>query len=433
MSIVFDQFHAVTQEALENLGETQARKFLVAYSGGLDSTCLLTLFHQWREIDPSIQLRAIHVNHQLQSLAEQWQAHCEKQCKDLSINCISQTVEVETSKRESVESAARHARYAAIKSHLQADEIVVTAHHKDDQVETLLLRLLRGTGIEGAAAMQNLKPFANSYIFRPLLNLTRKELEQFASTHNLHWIDDPSNCNTQMDRNFLRNDVLPLIATRWPTYAESLSRFSRHAASAAELLRDCIAEDYQRCMQANQLSCDALQNISETRQKAIVRAWFADNSQQPPSEKQLDSIIQIIQARQDAKPVVRCGNIELRRYQNRFYFLAPITPFDTSLKLDWDTSKSLEIAGAGILRCEREMQTLLPTTLKVVFRQGGEVCHIPGRGGGHSLKKLFQESGVPPWLRDRTPILLAGDKIVAVAGIFCSDPHMRIYWQYQLE
>lgn len=418
MNVSLENFIQTTEHLLAKTNINLPQKFVIAYSGGLDSSVLLHLFQEWRKINASIQVVAVHINHQLQPQSNVWQRHCAGVCQTYGIEFSSEKVIVENSKKKGIESAARDARYATLKKYLSNDEILVTAHQQDDQIETLFYRLLRGTGIEGAAAMQGMKPFANAYLMRPLLDYSRNTLEDYANKQNLTWINDPSNTDNTFDRNYLRNEVLTSIEKRWPAYAESVTRFCRNAAETQELLQDYIAREYDQFCKANYLLCEKLLTCSIAKQKVIIRYWLQQQEKPIPAEKQLYEIIKMLSAREDAMPVVSWADTEVRRFQHKLYVMTALRDFDTQQTFIWDGVSELEIPDVGILIGKTTENTSNPHNLEIRFRQGGENCQIPGRNGSHSLKKLFQENNIAPWLRDRTPIIYDGNTIVAIPGVF---------------
>ncbi len=395
--------------------------FVIAFSGGLDSTVLLRGFKQMRDANSAVVLKAIHINHQLQPEADDWQRQCEEICQAYAVELTCVKVHVNKNAGKGLESAARDARYAAFKVLLKPAELLVTAHHLDDQIETLMLRMLRGSGLTGVAAMQAKKPFHDSHLIRPMLEFSRSELLSYAQSHQLHWVNDPSNTDNIFDRNYLRNKILPLLENRWPSYRQTLGRFSHHAAEADLLLQSYIQQDFNTCLDHEKLDCLKLKNFSQEKQKAILRYWFKQCDIEAPSEKQLHEIRQLIYARQDAKPVVAWWGIELRRFKQQLYLMPALTLFDSQQVLHWDSSEPIAIPGIGSLHATKLPGARLPNVLHVCFRQGGETCHVPGRQGSHTLKNLFQEHNIPPWLRDRTPIIKAGQDIVAVLGVFSVD------------
>ena len=391
---------------------------LIAYSGGLDSSVLLHLCYKLREQNNNYVIKAVHINHQLQAVANEWEEHCADLCNKLNIPLISKKVNIENDARKGTEAAAREARYQVFSEALEENQYLLTAHHKDDQVETLMLRLLRGTGIEGAAAMKTLRPFAQGWLMRPLLDYSRSELENYARENHLQWVDDPSNNYSAYDRNFLRNELFPQLEKRWPGYRETLSRFAAHAQTNQDLLDQCLAADNQGCLDGSELSIASLKQYGIEKQKYIIRHWIDSKSYEMPAEKQLTEIFKLINARQDAQPLVAWSDVEMRRFQNKLYIGKAMENFDASQVFSWNPRQPLLIPGLGILHCVTQNSMQLPEMLSVAFRQGGEECQLPGKQGAHSLKKVFQESKIPPWMRYRTPIILVDGHIKAIPGIF---------------
>ena len=223
--------------------------FLIAFSGGLDSTALLSLLAKLRENRPHFQLRAIHIHHGLSANADHWAQHCTQLCAHLDIPLIIEKVNVDKSK--GTEGGAREARYQAIVRHLQPNEMLLTAHHLQDQTETFLLALKRGSGIQGLGAMQPQSAVYNLPVFRPLLNFTRQQLEDYVRSENLPWVEDESNDDNRYDRNFLRNQVLPLLRNRWAHFDQAVRRSAQHCFEQQQLINELLADEFTQIYQKN--------------------------------------------------------------------------------------------------------------------------------------------------------------------------------------
>lgn len=425
MKLSYDSFQQHLSQNLRLHTQDTPLTLLVAYSGGLDSTVLLHLCCKLQEQYSGYIVNAIHINHQLQTAADEWQKHCESLCREFNIPLISKKVDIKSDPKSGTEAAAREARYQVFSELLKENQYLLTAHHKDDQVETLLLRLLRGTGLDGVAAMKALRPFASGWLMRPLLIYSRGELETYARVNHLHWVDDPSNSHNSYDRNFLRNEILPLLESRWPGYRETLSRFTVHAQTHQALLEQCLDADYQHCIEGTELNITNLRQYDTERQKYFIRRWISSKSYTMPGEKQLAEIFKLINAQQDAQPLVAWSDVEMRRFQNKLYLAKSMETFDASQTFSWNPEQPLLIPGVGVLHCITQDITSLPELFFIAFRQGGEECQLPGKQGSHSLKKIFQEHAVPPWLRYRTPLILMDGAIKAIPGIFSSIENIR--------
>ena len=302
-----------------------SRRYLVAYSGGMDSHVLLHLLACLGR-ETGYEVRAVHVNHNIHPRSRDWARHCREACRALGVEL--EVLEVDASKpgKESPENWAREKRYGALERTLVADEILLTAHHQDDQLETLLLRLLRGAGVLGLAAMRPVREFGKGLHARPLLQYSRAELLDYAERHGLKWIEDPSNTDTQLDRNYLRHEVLPALKHRWPAAASPVSRTIQACAEAQELLDDLARQDLQRCAtdEPDVLLVDQVQQLSGARQKNLIRYWSRILDLPPPNSRHLSHIISdVLQARPDATPQVNWKGATLQRQRNYLYFSPP--------------------------------------------------------------------------------------------------------------
>ena len=419
----------------------------VAFSGGLDSSVLLHAMAGLRgHLDRPVG--AVHVHHGLQAAADAWTDHCQTVCITLDLPLTVLHVDARPAPGESPEAAARQARYAALADWLAAGHCLLTAQHRDDQAETLLLQLLRGAGVHGLAGMPVVASLGRGQHLRPLLPYSRRDLQAYAVAADISWFEEPSNSETGLDRNFLRHEVLPVLKSRWPALSASLSRSAAHAAEAAGLLDELASADLQAVegRQAATLSVAALQMLAPARRRNVLRLWMKQQSGQAPSTAVLERVlIDMLDSREDAEPRVCWGNHELRRYRDGLFAL-PVTDSRQPLPAyHWQLPDRLELAGRGVLtatRCAGEGLRRTAVTgagVDIRWRAGGEVCQPAGRAHHHALKKLFQEAGIPPWQRDRIPLLYIGERLAAVAGLWVCDPFQagpgedgyRIQWQAQ--
>ncbi len=443
--------------------------YWVAYSGGLDSHVLLQLLASRRELLPA-PLGAIHVNHNLQASAPAWAAHCADVCRALELECRVLSVTAAADRGESPEAAARAARYCALTEALPAGHVLLTAHHQDDQAETLLLQLLRGAGPKGLAAMPASTELGAGTLVRPLLGIARQTLLAYAREQKLRWIEDPSNAQPGFDRNYLRHTVLPRLLERWPATAAVLARSATHQAEAAQLLDALAALDLREhqgrtsarhelreetsdptpSVLANTsreavtdvpLSVSKLLALSAPRRANLLRYWLHCRRAPVPSTAVLARIeADLLRAAIDAEPQVHWGNVCLRRYRDALYLTAA-DGFDGGQRRDWRPAQPLDIAG-GVLRAEAGLgqgvasRLIAEHALQVRFRQGGERLQPAGRREHHQLKHLFQEIGVPPWERARVPLIYLDGTLIAVAGYWVcegfqaaeQEPGMRFLW-----
>ncbi|MDO8696971.1 MAG: tRNA lysidine(34) synthetase TilS [Pseudomonas sp.] len=390
----------------------------VAFSGGLDSTVLLHLLVGLAQRQPLPTLRAIHIQHGLQAAAQAWPAHCQQVCDELGVPLLQREVQVQPG--ASLEQAARDARYGAFAAALGADEVLLTAQHRDDQAETLLFRLLRGAGARGLAAMPASRPLGAGQLVRPLLEVSRAELEDYALANGLDWVEDPSNCDERFSRNFLRRQVLPLLAQRWPQAVASMARSAAHLSEAQGLLDELAQADLTAIDEAApftwlplpSLPLAPLLTLSAARQRNLLRHWLAPLTPLPDSDHWA-GWASLVNAAVDAAPVWRLARGELRRADGRLWWLSgpwlqSLPPIDLPLT----ASTQLSLPGNGHVCVLGQAPE---GALQVRYRQGGEVLRLAGRGR-RDLKRLLNEVGVPGFLRGRLPLLYRGEELLAVAN-----------------
>ncbi|QLB12957.1 tRNA(Ile)-lysidine synthase [Bisgaardia hudsonensis] len=404
--------------------------FLVAFSGGLDSTVLLSLFAKLREKQPHFQIRAIHIHHGLSKNADYWQQHCSAICEHLKIAFITENVNIDF--KNGLESGAREARYFTIKDHLNKKEVLVTAHHQQDQVETFFLALKRGSGLQGLSAMQSTSMLFDMPIFRPLLPFTRQQLETYAEQEKLVWIEDESNQDNQYDRNFLRNQILPELRQRWGHFDEAVQRSAQHCFEQQTLINELLAEDFQKNFNKNDrtFSIENFKDYSLIKQKALLRLWFAEFNLAMPSVIQLQQIIQdVILSDNSRVPIFQLGNKFIRRYQNYLYLTEKFADL-SKLKIDIQKNQSIELPdnlGKFNLLLQKdyllvqwnEYQVKLPFTnlpIQIRFQYSGKVRLK--NGINEDIKKCWQRANVPVWERKRTPLIFYGETFISAVGFF---------------
>ncbi|SEP98572.1 tRNA(Ile)-lysidine synthase [Ectothiorhodospira magna] len=402
-----------------------APRWLIGLSGGLDSHVLLHSLHALSKIRTLPPLAAVHVHHGLNPQADHWQAHCISLCHDLDIPLTVQAVDARPATGESPEAAARSARYRAIAHVMQSGEILLTAHHRRDQAETLLLQLLRGAGPAGLAAMPRLKPFGPGWQARPVLDLDRDRLVAYAQEAALRWVEDDSNADLRFDRNGLRQVIMPQLRQRWPSLDATVSRAALLQAEAQDLLAERAREDLElvRGSVPGTLSVAGLTRLRRPRLRNALRGWLQDKGLPMPGRVRLESVIeQVLKAGPDASPRVAWAGAEVRRYRDDLYALEPLVPVDRGWVWQWTPTAPLTLPELGITLDPALLQSqwgvnpsTLTTPLRVCLRQGGEVMRW--RGQTRLLKKLFQEAGIPPWIRDRLPLVYVDEQLVAVWGI----------------
>ena len=394
---------------------------LVGLSGGLDSIVLLHVL----ATSPLVRtrgLRAVHVHHGLHAHADAWADHCQGVCDRLGVPLAIIRTTVEHDAGHGPEAAARHARHGAFASELGADEVLVLAHHRDDQAETFLLRALRASGPDGLGAMRPWRRFGRGWLWRPLLDVPRSDLLAYARHHHLHWIDDPSNTDTDLDRNFLRHRVLPLLRERWPHAEAAFARSAALSAEAVELLDagDAIALSATRGSDPNTLDVDALLELPKARRARVLRRWIGELALPPLSSAGIEHVeSDLLRATADAEAEFAWSGAVIRRWRNWLHADDRRAPLPSTWHAAWDGRSALVLPAGSTLVLQGAAGFDLP--LRVHARQGGERITLPGRAHSHALKHVLQDLGVPPWERERMPLLSNDEgELLAAADLACS-------------
>ncbi|MDS4021244.1 MAG: tRNA lysidine(34) synthetase TilS, partial [Candidatus Competibacter sp.] len=365
---------------------------VIGYSGGLDSHVLLHLLATHRDRWPERTLEAIHVDHGLQAASVTWGEHCARVCRELNVPFRVLKVDARPEAGESPEAAARRARYAALAAELDFGAALLTAHHRDDQAETLLLQLLRGAGPRGLAAMPAASHLGQGWLLRPFLDIDRAELLAYAREHGLRWIEDASNQDTGFDRNYLRHRILPLLRERWPAANRTLARSAWLCAETADWLDVEAATDLARAAteRPDALSVPALRALNEVRQRNLLRYWLRQLELPAPDARQLRHLLHdVLAAAGDRNPCIRWPGAEVRRYRDRLYAMPPPKPHDPRQTIIWRSTAEgwplLDLPGVGQLRMREAIgrglrsEILAGGSLIVGFRQGGERFRPVGR------------------------------------------------------
>ncbi|WP_136680321.1 tRNA lysidine(34) synthetase TilS [Neptunomonas sp. XY-337] len=391
-----------------------ARRRFIALSGGLDSVVLL---HLAAQAFPDEPLYAIHVNHGLQVEADQWQAFCERLCAQLNVRLFTHRVVLASAS----EQAARDARYGVFASHLEKHDQLLLAHHQNDQAETLLFRLMRGAGLRGLSAMAPHRRLGEALLLRPLLGYSRQTLEAIAQEQGYDWCEDPSNRSDTYARNYLRHQILPRLSARWSAVSQ--------LAHVTDLLRDdlYLLESYLDdelalvTTSAEQLNLDLLGNVPEPRQLPLLRHWIYRATGVLINVKDLTDIAHMfLDSKGDAQPQRQLAGWVLRRYRQNLYLLRPATPSHISLPVFTEGQFQLPHGELEVARSTGGLSIRSAENLTWALAGEGRSCRPAGRPN-KTLKKLFQEAGVPPWQRRHWPVLLDGEHVAAVAGICVCD------------
>ena len=419
--------------ALEYQAERPLR-YVIAFSGGLDSSVLAHAL-----AGAEIPVVAVHIDHGLQTQSEEWSRHCEAFAESLGIEYRCVKVEVQLESGKGPEASARDARYSALHAELEQGDWLMSAHHREDQAETLLLNLVRGTGPAGIAGIGAVRRFGPGWLMRPLLYFDRDELKAYAEAEGIEWIEDPSNADRRFDRNFLRHEILPRLRTRWPDVATRLQRSALHASEATSLLVDLARIDLDAVGgRPERMPVPALVALPRHRQKNLVRHALRECGLTLPTALQLDNILdEVLRARVDAQPQVRWPGGSARRYRDALYLLSDeLTP---ELPEGAITGSKVKLGGGlGTLRFDPGVERgldprLVGPKLRLRARQGGEKIRLDGQSLTKKLKKLLQEEGVVPWMRDRVPLLYVEDRLVAVGDLWiaadaATSPGVGIRW-----
>lgn len=401
-----------------------ANGYCVALSGGLDSSVLLHALATGSHAHGAPALRAIHVDHGLQPESGAWAAASRALCEGLDVPFESVRLDFTPPAGASVEAAAREARYAALAGRLHAGEWLLTAHHRDDQLETVLIQLMRGAGVAGLAAMPMLAALGVGMHARPLLDVDRAELADYARNARLACVQDPMNADARFDRGWLRQRVLPALRERWPAVATTVARSSRHLGQAQRLLAELAATDASTLVDDGRLTIDGLQRLPPDRQVNLLRWWIHSRGLGPPPAARLEAALHdLARARVDAQPLVRWPEGELRRYRGRLYAMPCSVPWRGATASEWDGSQLIDL-GPGLgqfsLRPGEQggLRLPLPAAAAIRFRTGGEALRPAAGRPRKRLKDLCQEAGIVPWMRPRLPLVFVGERLAAVGDLW---------------
>lgn len=425
--------HRLPDFSVESLYDTlihrpKPAQYVVGLSGGCDSIVLL---HALKCLRPALGVRvsAIHVNHQLQREASDWQKFCEETCRQWGVSLYSEVVESPVSNGKGLEAAARDARYRVFRERLREDDVLLLAQHQDDQVETVLLNLAKGAGIDGLSGMPITRPLGRSQLFRPLLGVSRAALEHYAKQNDLAWIEDPSNRDESFDRNFIRQSVLPLLEQRFTRVKSSIARTSelcrsvsaRHSAEAAEVLANI--QDT-----AGRMPIQSLVDLQPDVRNNVLRRWCAQVGFVPTRQQLYTVVNEVILAEKGATPCLVVGRFALRREMG-FLDLdqRKKSPDVEQLAYEWDLLQPLDLKPLGLWL---EPQAILPylsaqaaeNGVTVRFRSGGERFRPVGSQHGRPLKDLFQKWGIPVSQRPVVPLVYHKDELILIYGYGVAGP-----------
>ena len=401
------------------------QRLVIAYSGGVDSHVLLDMVVQVQQLHQR-PIKIIHVHHGLSQYANDWANHVEQVAQAYNVDYVIKRVSV-NQQQASLEDAARQARYQAINQELVIGDVLLLAHHQQDQAETFLLRLMRGSGVTGLAAMKdsNVVPFNRLTIpaWRPLLTVNKSQILAYAQQRQLNWIEDDSNTDERLNRNYLRHQVIPTLQQRWPQTVERVSAASQRLQEAEQLLQDLAEMDYQQVKdQANSLNITRLAQLSDARRHNVLRYWLQQLGFNLPDYQQLAKLwTEVCLAKEDAQPMYYWPHVEVRRYRQQLFAMSPLTILARD-EQKWCNKQQALLLATGELLEPQQMLALIKDEywqtgqIFIRYRQGGEKIRPVGRQHHHDLKKLLQAEGVPTWQRERIPLIYINQQLAIVWG-----------------
>ena len=400
-------------------------KFWIAFSGGMDSSVLLHLFYTNKK-KIKHDMEVVYVDHGLQAEAADWAKFCQEQCKQYDIPFTQLEINESCPKGESVEAWAREKRYKLIENLMEENDVLFTGHHQDDQVETFFLQAFRGAGPRGLASMPSIKKKNNTFLARPLLNFSRKELARYAEEHKLSWQDDKSNVDERYDRNYFRHKLAPVIEERWPAYRETFSRLISHQKETKVLLDELAEEDIKaaKITESSGLDVRVIKTLSHARQKNLLFVWLEQLGLQAPGSRNIEKVISdIVYSEIEKSPCVNWGDVEIRRFKNIIYAQTVMSEVDNNLEYQFQPENSLSLFEEMLVAKEEQGKGISKSRIKgneliVRFRKGGEKIKPNSSTQNKTIKKLFQERSVLPWYRDRIPLIYVNDELAAIPG-FC--------------
>jgi tRNA(Ile)-lysidine synthase len=370
------------------------KKIVVALSGGIDSVVLL---HYLNKHYPN-QIRVIHCNHHISDHANDWEDFSKKLCEKLNLDI--DVLDLDIPQSNNLEEAARVKRYESLKASINIDEVICTAHHQNDQAETLLIQLLRGSGSRGLSAMPKLKTFGKGLLYRPFIDIEKSEIRGYAIENHLDWIEDDSNNDEKFTRNFLRHNILPQLEKLYPHVHKNIARASKHQSELSKISDDLAILDIESLglLKNNRLQSDLLKQMEEYRLKNVLRYHLSQLNFRSPSEKVLEQMIQLVRAKEDSVPVVSWSHYEVRRYQDELYFL------------DLNQSEERE-------SCPFYEEFSSHPKFSIGYREDGLRVKFPGKEHSQSLKKVLQEKQIPTWERDQLRMYYVDGNLVAMEKV----------------
>jgi len=409
-------------QLLEQIGSQlpKNKTVYVGYSGGLDSSLLL---HAVCDVLDSRRIVPIHCNHGISPDADRWQKFCERQAQQLNINLIVVRLHFPNGFSEA---EGRDARNKVFSSHIQEGAFLLLGHHADDQAETVLFRLFRGSGSRGLAGIPAERDFAKGTLLRPLITCQKSDLKKIALAQGIEWIEDESNKDQSFDRNYIRHKLLPYVQSRWPNAIKSIMLSAERMRQDIGLLDDFADELLARVDSSSEnasevigsLDIEKLGMLPVSQQSLLLRRFLSVNlGMIPEAFNTEEALSQFVLAKPDSEPLYSLGKTELRRFQTRLYLLVAQKKVALEQDRKWNAGTPLDLAGGTLCLIKGD-----PKDFTVRFRSGGERLKPEGRKHSQTLKKLLQEYSVEPWLRDRIPLIYQDNQLIAVGDrIFCTE------------
>ena len=415
----FENLSSIFESSItSSLEKNSYDEFLIAYSGGCDSTALLYFANKTARKN-KINIRAIHVNHNLNKESKKWENHCKEFCKGINVELYIENVNIILKPGDSVEEKAREERYSSIHSQMGKKTLMMTAHHGDDQAETFLYQLFRGSGAKGLSSMPRIKKIKKGFHFRPFLAFNKKTLEDFVAFKSLSYVEDLSNNNTDFSRNFIRKEILPNIKRKWPSCASTISRSAQNLSELFKLNEDLAMIDIQKFLVKNicKLSI-SVRGLDKYRCNNVIRYWISKNNYRMPSSEQMNSIYSnVINAGKDKVPFFLCSEYEIRRHNDYIEIMLPLKKHDPSIIYKWKYMENLIITNLSLNLSwndlEKRFGRKIAYDVEVRFRKSGE--NIKLYNSKKSLKDHMREINMPPWKRDRIPLIYI-------------DKELRVIW-----
>ena len=423
--------HVILDALNTCINQYQPKRILVGFSGGVDSTVLL---HGLSQLSLSQPIIALHIHHGLSLHADEWAQQCQSVCAQLGVTFMCERVQVNT-QTGSLEQAARQARYGVFEKYVMDGDALLLGQHQDDQIETFMMRLMRGSGMTGLTAMESERALSHGQILRPLLNISREQIEGYAQQWQLPFVEDESNDDTTLDRNWWRHEMLPLLNQRYPQAQQSIVKTISILQTEHTLLNDLIDPIYKEVVdKQGRLDSNKLARQSWSIQCQLIRKWLEQHNRYPLlADKQIRVLLNdVMNARVDAEPMFRWQDNEVRRHNGKLYVMPRLPEMDTTAFVQNFNGASAPQLPAGQLRWQPGFG-LKPSEYQLALYQGSLKAR-PINRPNKALKKWFQEFDIPPWQRPFWPVLLKNGEVVAVPGLFvCQGYACENGWQFSFQ